>query len=476
MVAKTSTKQIVIGWATAARSRRIGVELRAVQALSILFYVGGSSATELRGREAVRKFLDARSSSVRTLASTSLCPKCLQEPLEDDYLGAPAGGEPPRVAAADLTREDFDRAVRAGLVLIIENATSGLPLERFGCNRFAEEFPKARMRREYDWGANPEDENLQVMGDANWINKKEKGMDADERLRLDQKAPPFAPFYWGVREHRKGDIGGNAVVRKIEKLIVDSTPLFADPRNGKSMFEKAEFWLGGKETGARAHADSHCVPTLSSVLEGARRWRIGPLPRMPKGAGRSFPGEVFYDDGVAYALGWKPMFEFEVRAGEALLFPPGWIHETYNVAEGCTVALTTQFSYPTPSGYFRSYYNRLRRIGDLEECWDEFTSLGTLHKKLPTEANKVIGFAETLFGSLDSDGDGALSVAEIGGRAELDFHDLDKDSKVTAEELVDTMTALAATEKAITKEKKKRADKLRPDMRLGPESVSTVEL
>ena len=34
------------------------------------------------------------------------------------------------------------------------------------------------------------------------------------------------------------------------------------------------------------------------------------------GAGRSPDGEVVFDDGVAYQLGWKPMFEFTVKEGE----------------------------------------------------------------------------------------------------------------------------------------------------------------
>lgn len=84
------------------------------------------------------------------------------------------------------------------------------------------------------------------------------------------------------------------------------------------------FFWGGQpskksRTGARAHMDSHCISTLSVVLHGERRWRIGPVPRLPQGAGRSPDGEVVFDDGVAYQLGWKPMFEFTVKEGELSL-------------------------------------------------------------------------------------------------------------------------------------------------------------
>lgn len=88
--------------------------------------------------------------------------------------------------------------------------------------------------------------------------------------------------------------------------------------------------VGGGEasksrTGARAHMDSHCISTLSVVLHGERRWRIGPVPRLPQGAGRSPDGEVVFDDGVAYQLGWKPMFEFTVKEGEIWAWGFLWI-------------------------------------------------------------------------------------------------------------------------------------------------------
>ena len=52
---------------------------------------------------------------------------------------------------------------------------------------------------------------------------------------------------------------------------------------------------------------------------------------------------MVFDDGVAHKSGWAPMYEVSVPAGSALLFPPGWLHETINTAPGCTAALTTQF-------------------------------------------------------------------------------------------------------------------------------------
>ena len=70
-------------------------------------------------------------------------------------------------------------------MLIIENATAGAAMEGWTCEKLATELPGAKMRREYDWErcadragwvllveclalSNPEDENLQRMGDQRY--------------------------------------------------------------------------------------------------------------------------------------------------------------------------------------------------------------------------------------------------------------------------------------------------------------------
>mmetsp|Transcript_12412 Transcript_12412/g.31218 ORF Transcript_12412/g.31218 Transcript_12412/m.31218 type:complete len:433 (+) Transcript_12412:54-1352(+) len=398
------------------------------------------------------------------------CDGCFSEPLEVDYFGAGVGSEPPRASWSSLEdggRSAFEEAARLGKVLIIENASSGTALAGWTCEQLAKEFPDGRMRREYDWVANPDDRNLQTMGSQKWIEAQVAGEEAKNRVKLDSKAPPFAPFYWGVREHRGGQVGSKKVVKRIQQLIASSVPKFMDQGNSASMFDNAEFWLGANGTGARAHMDSHCISTLSVVLSGERRWRVGPVPRMPKGAGRSKDGDVFFDDGVAYTLGWKPMFEFTVRAGEAVLFPPGWIHETLNIDETCTVALTTQFDLPRPVRYWRNYYGRLRRIGDLGPCWKEmrsYGSLGALKQKLPADVSSLRAHAEQLFEN------------RIGNfsEQERDFYDVDADGSVGKNEFVDTFVAWAATEHAINNEKATR--KLKPDMRLGAPGTHSQEL
>jgi len=291
---------------------------------------------------------------------------------------------------------------------------------------------------------NPDDENRQTLGDMSWTSAKVSGFEAAERLQQDPESPPFAPFYWGIREHHSVDIGPPDVVKRIRKLIRGSLPKCMDRKNAQAVFDLSEFWLGARGTGARAHMDAHCSCTLSLVLGGERRWRIGPPPRMPKGAGRSPDDDVYFDDGIAYRHGWKPMFDFTVKEGEAILMPPGWIHETLNTGEGCTAALTMQFQLPPPVRYFRSYYPRLRRIGDLHACWRDMMSWGAAGTRMQPPAE---GKAQEAGAKVFDDKHDSFTPEE------LMFYDVDRDGKVSRQEFVGVFAAWSATERAVRSER-----------------------
>eukprot|EP00928_Gymnodinium_smaydae_P074940 TRINITY_DN5795_c0_g1_i2.p1 TRINITY_DN5795_c0_g1~~TRINITY_DN5795_c0_g1_i2.p1 ORF type:complete len:498 (-),score=98.58 TRINITY_DN5795_c0_g1_i2:216-1709(-) len=445
-------------WATAAlrRGPRRPAPSAAAAAAAAALLGAEAAATEAGGR-------------LPTLGP--ICDGCLREPLERDYFGVVSASELPTLPPtlhlhSDLA--DFRARALRGEALLIRNASDGTAMAGWSCERLAEEFPEGRMRREYDWAKNPEDQNLQRLGDLAWTSTREEGEEQARRRAQDPNAPLFAPFYWGVREYRSTNIGPQAVVKKIRKLIKKSVPLFMDKENGKAMFENAELWLGANGTGARAHMDSHCISTLSIVLKGERRWRIGPPPRLAKGAGRSRDDEVVFDDGVAYQVKWTPMFEFTAKEGDAVLFPPGWIHETLNVAEGCTAALTTQFTLPRPTAYYRSYYNRLRRIGDMNSCWREMRAWASLGRPLKgniRSEKEARAAAEKLFAEGSSTG---FSAEALG------FYDLDGDGSVSRAEFVDTFVAWWLTEEAVKREKPVRMPAV--DVSFAPEAAGRSDL
>jgi len=173
-----------------------------------------------------------------------------------------------------------------------------------------------------------------------------------------------------------------------------------------------EFWFSMPGAGAKAHMDMHCESTMSIQLDGTKRWRIG----LASATDESLPTGA-YGDGMAYGRegGWTPTYDFELQKGEALFFPPAFIHESNNVGTTCAASITHQYSFPMAAGFFRAWWPRTRRLGDMNECWGKISSWANLGKHgvagVPTaEARKQAG---ALWGSLHKDGDGVVTVKEM---------------------------------------------------------------
>ena len=74
---------------------------------------------------------------------------------------------------------------------------------------------------------------------------------------------------------------------------------------------------------------------MAVTLSGVKRWRLGEIPRQtPRTHGQFYADGSVYNPDFLKRLGvskWSPTYEVEVKAGEALFFPPGFIHETLNI-------------------------------------------------------------------------------------------------------------------------------------------------
>jgi len=417
-----------------------------------------------------------------TSASWQLCENCLQEPFELDYFG-PLGSEIPKFT--NISSKEFWKAAVLGKVLVVSDALKGAAFEGWTCDTLVSDFPNSKHRREYDWKRNPNDENRVRMGDPSWTTRAEYGVGTEDSLKKDPEVPPYAPFYWAIREHRQGcrdtDVrrdcaGPQKEIDKFRAVLRKSVPYFLDPQNSDALFDYTEVWSGAQDAGARAHMDSHCMSSLQYLLSGQRRWRISHLPRMPRGAGK-VTKDVVFDDGVVYPNGWTPSHQTVVEEGSALFWPPGWIHETKNLAPQCHLAVVTQFTIPAPIHYFRNFYNRVMRIGDLQGCWADIKAWANLGGKLPKQYPryaKAMEMADQMFEKLDGDKDGILTLAEFkqgvpAGRRGLVppiyegsflWYDLDLDEQVTRVEFTDTFGRWCETEFQIRKEKELRPDKL----------------
>merc|ERR1712032_1595568 len=116
-----------------------------------------------------------------------------------------------------------------------------------------------------------------------------------------------------------------------------------------------------------------------------------------------------------------------------------------------------------PVRYYRSFYQRIRRVGDLHPCWRSmvsWASLGELDKHLPKDAAAARSRAAELYRSRNA----TLSPKQ------LDFYDLDADGSVSEAEFVSVFTDWIATERAVKKERV--VPMPRPDMRLDEEIAS----
>ena len=114
------------------------------------------------------------------------------------------------------------------------------------------------------------------------------------------------------------------------------------------MLHSPEVWIAKKGAGAQAHVDGHCESTITIQLAGTKRWRLSPMP-----AGQPLRPSNVYEDGGPYRLagGWNATIEVELRPGEALVFPPGTIHESVATSDECASSITHQFASPPPLRY-----------------------------------------------------------------------------------------------------------------------------
>jgi len=176
---------------------------------------------------------------------------------------------------------------------------------------------------------------------------------------------------------------------------------------------------------------------MSLQLSGSKKWRLG----LPSATTRSVRNGM-YGDGVVYSHkgGWVPTYELELKEGEVLFFPPSFVHETTNVGKSCAASITYQYNAPMAAAFFRSFWPRTRRIGDMNECWEKISSWAALGKpvaaKLDAEAD-----AAQLFDQVDANGDGAVTMQEMAAianepQSSLNFHDMDEDGLITKQEFV----------------------------------------
>lgn len=370
------------------------------------------------------------------------------EPDAREYFGVVGSSEPQRYAKLPL--EEFTRLGSSGVPFVVSDACADCPIKTWSCEELSKKFSGVKFRREYNRG---DERNLETFGTTDWTRQKVK---IKRAMGLPKDAPQYASFYSDLvkawRSERERGWGDKSAVKKMEKTIKDaSKPMyFMDPRNAREMAENPEFWLQPPETGSMAHLDEHCYSTIAVTLSGVKRWRFASIPAEPHPSG--------YFDGLVYDRGeWDPIFNFTTRPGEAVIFPPGMIHEGLSVGEDCVSSITYQFPIPAPVHYWRSFWPRVRRTKDMRGCHAMirvWATLGDLSIK-PRPFGKAEAYAKTLGKKLDTNGDGRFSLEEVLSRLQGDkntaidalrYHDVNADGHATLDEFAQSFAAWSAVD------------------------------
>ncbi len=369
--------------------------------------------------------------------------------------------EPPRLS--NVTTEQFAKFSQAGWPIIVTDVSRGWPMLNWTCESIGKRFPSRRMRAEYtaETGAPFPDINDQLLGEVEkWTSMNLSSGVYDSLFA--ESAPQYAPFYWGVKD--SAEHGEAELLTQIGSLT--RVPYCMEPAAQREMEITPEFWFSVPGAGAKAHMDPHCESSLSVQLSGTKLWRLSPIPDI---AGSNFVDGFLYTqsfvDRYFRGVAWKPMFEFKLKPGEGLFFPPGFIHETKNIGNDCAASITYQYEVPFAARYFRKFMSRVHRTVSLEECHATLGDIATLFRlsspaartlTASSDADATCLAAHELGSAVDADDNGMISLSEIRGTLAkgwqhgktlirdtdaLAFHDLDDDGALTKAELVQSINA-----------------------------------
>lgn len=343
------------------------------------------------------------------------------EPADAEYWGAAAAdpngvaGPPypvPEFAADALGRDVFDAHVRAGRPLVVRGVGASHPMRGWDCAFFQadELFRHVELKREYA-GAS-------AKGPA-WLRAA-----ALQTLRGESAEGPCvpgehsSPYYLGIKdagpveELAEDPFASTTWTVEVLGRVQNHTvvPEFMDPANEEYLRRTPEFWFafGGCSGGAKAHVDQHTESTMSLQLSGRKRWRVAPIA--PRAAQHVMK---LYQDGQIYGRDeqrtWNILADVVLEPGDAIVFPPGFIHQTDAVGSTCAASVTWQFNQPAPTTFWRHFLPRLRRTPDMVHTWDLLRALVRGGKKSRPSDRIDLAAQEAFF---DASGDGTASEAE----------------------------------------------------------------
>jgi hypothetical protein len=125
-------------------------------------------------------------------------------------------------------------------------------------------------------------------------------------------------------------------------------------------------------------------------------------------------------DGGVYAAGyWKPDLGFMNYGGSAVIWPPGYLHETKTTLPpdgSCGAAITLQFSFPQPVQFLRAFLPRLSLSAEVGHCsahaWSGYPTFWVPGIKPSPKGEVIKKQLDTILKAVDKDKNDQITVAE----------------------------------------------------------------
>lgn len=354
----------------------------------------------------------------------------LWEPTWDEYFQLPADtpkneqGLPSPIVLTSPTREEFFRHARKGYPLVVDDWGKGGQYDGWTGKDFAETFPFGYMKAEYIQdmpGFNPKMHDIKIMdgeqrfnigsfkpdGKTMWHNFSRP---ASKRYAGDPLKPQIGPYVWHVKDEL------TAEQKKLVQAKFDAPAFLDDQLNRDWMNRTFEIWFNpGTRAGAGAHNDGYCESVVSLQLKGDKAWRKMLTPELT-----ILDSFDEFDGGVYEAGKWAPDLGFWNNRQGAVVWPPGYIHETSSHATSdgeCGTSITLQFAFPQPVQFLRAFLPRLSISAEVGQCvaraWSGYPTLYVSGIKPERKSSEMLEQLDKILKSVDTDKDGRVTVDEV---------------------------------------------------------------
>ncbi|CAK0883059.1 unnamed protein product [Prorocentrum cordatum] len=250
----------------------------------------------------------------------------------------------------NVGQDEFKDLVRHGYPFIVDDCVpEDAELRELACSEYGRRWPKEHMKAEYTRGQ----EHINL-GDSDWHSVQKPT--AKAKKHMSRGKPLSGPYIW----HVKDETDDPQTKTDIQRMFPVPYFLNSSALNYNEVKDSFEFWFVLENGGSQAHADAYCETTISMQLRGSKKWRLGAFPNITN----AFQPYGFHDSEIyRHSSLWRPEHEETVDPGSCVVFPMGYIHETY-VAEGkggddgCSVASTFQFQDPQPIYQWKNFLAR----------------------------------------------------------------------------------------------------------------------